>query len=280
MPADSYHIHAVLTDADVDFVSDLAVQAGRLALDMRSAVSISHKTGPRDFVTGADIACSRLIVDQLKARFPADAVISEEEPGTADTSQSSRIWMIDPIDGTENYVSNDGMYSVMIGLLVDHQPAYGWVYGPGSDSLYIACPGRPLKRAVGSERCDLVCDFTPLDENRVRLMMGNRDREQHPWVAEVPGVEMIYSGSVGLRVAMIAEGSADVYLHLAGKLKVWDTAAPAAMARSAALEIGSLEFEGVPYVSTPKNMHEFPIAIGRAGTLAWMRKNAIAPANL
>jgi 3'(2'), 5'-bisphosphate nucleotidase len=162
--------------------------------------------------------------------------------------------------------------------LIDDQPAYGWVYAPSSDRLYVAVPQQPVVKFVGDRRVELCRPTGCLDENAVRLMMGNRDREQHPLVESAPGVELVYSGSVGLRVAMILEGDADVYLHLAGKLKVWDTAAPAAMAMAGGLEIGSFEFDGLPYDSIGKQMHEFPISIGKSGTLAWMRSQPFAAA--
>lgn len=267
----------VLTDADVDFVSDIVKQAGKLAYDMRAGVNISHKGHPRDFVTDADIACSKLLVAALRDRFPQHAIVSEEDPIADDTNGIRCVWMIDPIDGTENYIANDGMYSVMVGLVVDCKPAYGWVYNPCTDALYLATPDGTLKKLSGEQVVSFEPTESRLNPSKVRVMMGNRDREKHPWVETVDGVEFVYSGSVGLRVAMVAEGDADVYLHLSGKLKVWDTAAPAAMALAAGLDIGSLEFDGIPYMPEGKQMHEFPVAFGVPGTLAWMR--TIVPAN-
>lgn len=268
----------LLTYQDIEFVGRLTQEAGRLALKMRSSVAVSNKTGPRDFVTDADIACSKLIVEELQARFPQDLIISEEETGTAKARSTSavasrRTWMIDPIDGTENYIANDGMYSVMVGLLIDQRPAYGWVYNPSSNVLYVACPGQPVSKITPDRNLELPYVCRSINRKSVKLMMGNRDREQHRWVNDLPGVEFTYNGSVGLRIAMIIEGYADAYVHLSGKLKVWDTAAPAAMAASSGLEVGSFDFDGITYPAARNNMHEYPIAFGRPGTLAWLRQN-------
>src|SRR6185437_14481709 len=99
----------LLSPEDINFVNDLSRAAGKLALRMRADAVISEKSGPRDFVTDADVACSQLIVEKLKTRFPQDSIISEED--SADGAQTSfdpaasstaeRTWMIDPIDGTE-----------------------------------------------------------------------------------------------------------------------------------------------------------------------------------
>ncbi|HEY9792255.1 MAG TPA: inositol monophosphatase family protein, partial [Candidatus Obscuribacterales bacterium] len=165
-----------------------------------------------------------------------------------------------------------GMYSVMIGVLIDNKPAYGWVYQPTADVLYVAAPWQPVRKITADKSLELPHVCLSLPRSNIRLMMGNRDREKHNWVGTIPGVEFVYSGSVGLRVAMIIEGAADVYAHLSAKLKVWDTAAPAAMALSAGLEVGSFDFDGVQYVDS-QTIHDYAIAFGRPGTLAWMRDN-------
>jgi 3'(2'), 5'-bisphosphate nucleotidase len=262
-----------LSRVDVEYVGQIAKEAGRLALSMRQMITVSEKTGPRDFVTDADVACSKLIVDALRKHFPEDAIISEEDVTHPEAKKFQRVWMVDPIDGTENYIANDGMYSVMIGLLINNQPVYGWVYNPASDELYVAALHEGVTKYVGNERFDIPFAEATIDSDNVRLLMGNRDREKHDWVENVPGVDFIYSGSVGLRVAMIIEGRADIYMHLSGKLRSWDTAGPLAMAHAAGLEVGSVEFNSVPYVIGGNHMHEYPIAVGLPGTLAWMRNS-------
>lgn len=262
-----------LSEEDVLYVSQLIKEAGRMAVDMRSQVTARQKTGPRDLVTEADEALSQLIVGRLQNRFPNDLVVSEEEVSNPAGLGAQRAWLIDPIDGTEYYVSAGGMYSVMIGLLIDGKPSYGWVYNPSLDVLYVAEPFKQVKKFAGDSYLELPHVCLSLNNKRMRLMMGNRDREQHSWSSHaLRGAEWIDSGSIGLCVARILEGSGDLYVHLAGKLKAWDSAAPAAMALAAGLEVGSLEFDGLPY-SGSNLTHEFPLVIGRRGSLAWARSN-------
>ena len=126
----------ILSAEDIQYIRDAAKQAGELAVQMRQGVEVREKTGPSDLVTAADLALSKLIVESLTSRFPDDIVISEEDEKHADTGRGKRVWLVDPIDGTDNYVANDGQYSVMIGLVVDGIVDFGCVYAPASDITY------------------------------------------------------------------------------------------------------------------------------------------------
>ena len=129
---------AVLSKADIDYVSDLTQEAGALAASMREGVFIEEKTGPDDKVTAADFTLSKLLVTNLHKRFPNDKIVSEEDD--AKDGFTNRLWLIDPIDGTDNYIRNDGQWSVMVGLLIDLKPVFGWVMAPANMTLYFGGP--------------------------------------------------------------------------------------------------------------------------------------------
>jgi 3'(2'), 5'-bisphosphate nucleotidase len=260
-----------LTDSDISFISDLAVQAGRLAVEMREGVDVRHKSGPWDKVTAADLELSRILIKAISERFPKDEIISEEDAEHVPCESRDRVWLIDPIDGTNNYVSNDGQYSVMIGLLVNFKPIFGWVYAPAHQTLYFGGPefGSWTKRKnMDGTRFSYADDLKEAEKKR--LIIGKRDRKSHPWIYDIPNVEIVKSGSVGLKVARILDGEADMYVHLAGKLKVWDTAGPAAIALGAGLEVGRLEGKGLPF-DLSQVRQNCSVIIGRPGTLSWTR---------
>src|ERR1700722_18523743 len=94
--------NTILSQEDIDYVTAVIVEAGRLAPDMRANIQISEKTGPYDRVTSADVALSKLIVQKLVQRFPDDRVISEEDSVHKEFPPTGRTWLIDPIDGTDN----------------------------------------------------------------------------------------------------------------------------------------------------------------------------------
>ena len=262
--------HEQLTDADIDYVCSLVQEAGRLALSMREGVEINRKGEPDDNVTAADFALSKLISSGLSQRFPDDCVVSEEDSEHLFAEGKRRLWIIDPIDGTQNYILDDGQYCVMVGLMIDRQPFFGWVYAPTSSKLYF---GGPDFGAFG-RRAEQKIDYAQLSamdpRGDARLLMGSRDRKANPWVLDLQNVSLVKTGSIGLKVGRILDGEADVFAHLSRKLKIWDTAGPAPIALGAGLEVGILEGGGGALVfPMPEIMHDTTVVMGRRGALSW-----------
>ena len=133
-----------LDQQDIDYVNALIAKAGALAPQLRADIEIVEKSGPHDRVTTADFELSKLIVSELGKRFSADRIISEEDTTHDTIGKKGRIWLVDPIDGTDNYISNDGQYSVMIGLVIDSKPVFGWVFAPTTSIMYSEDPALAL----------------------------------------------------------------------------------------------------------------------------------------
>jgi len=265
-----------LSNEDIENIGCLAEQAGQLAMAMRDGVDISHKATIDDKVTGADKALSKLITSAIKERFPDDCVISEEDDEhhhvLTQTAPQKRVWMIDPIDGTQNYILGDGQYCVMIGLIIDLLPVFGWVYEPHSNILYFGGPDYGSFRRCGDkvERIENLAAIDPLA--KARLAMGSRDRKKHYWIDKLAVVDLVKVGSIGLKVARILDREADVFAHLSCKLKTWDTAGPAAIALGAGLEVGGMDVDQLLY-PLPDFLHNTSIIMGRPGSLAWCRNH-------
>ncbi len=271
----------LLNESEIQRVCELAEEAGRLAADMRALVNVREKSDPTDLVTDADLALSKLLLKELQELFPKDFLISEEDvPENFEKSaEAARIWYIDPIDGTDNYVAGDGQYAVMLGLLVAGKPHFGCVYSPAYDITYFGGPayGSYIKRAA-SKASSIAQEYKPelksdwdSQNAKIRLMMGSRDRKSNPWVHDLSNVEIIASGSVGMKVSKVLNDEADLYVHLSGKLKYWDTVAPIAIAHAAGLESGTLEEDSLPYPLS-KTIHPEAVIIGRRGALEWSRE--------
>jgi 3'(2'), 5'-bisphosphate nucleotidase len=260
-----------LATSDIDFVLDMARQAGELAVAMRQGVEVREKTGPSDLVTAADLALSSFIVERLHARFPNDLVISEEDETHFDQANNSRIWLVDPIDGTDNYLANDGQYSVMIGLLVDKEINFGCVYAPAYGTTYHGGLKYGAWKTNANGKAMRYSRPAVLNtEADARLMMGYRDRKLNPWVMAHAKVRFVKAGSVGLKVAKILEDEADLFVHFAKKLKVWDTAGPVAIALGGGLEVGTLQ-EDVLGFPLPSIIHETSVIVGKPNALEWCR---------
>lgn len=261
-----------LNAEDIAYVSELTIKAGALAKQMREGVSISEKSAPEDKVTAADFALSRMLVAGLSERFGDDVIISEEDEKHPVGGVHDRVWLIDPIDGTENYISNDGQWAVMIGLVVSGVPVFGFVYAPTSKTLYYGGPdfGTWRRRDIDSEPSRIE-PLKPIStESAARVTMGGRDRRSHPWVKEHPKITLVKAASIGLKVAKVLEGEADIFVHLSCALKTWDTAGPAAIALGAQLDVGTLDADSLLF-DTTKVRHEVSIVMGRPGSLAWSR---------
>lgn len=267
----------LLKDDEIFFFLELIERAGQLARSMRATVDIKEKTGPNDRVTTADLELSRILVEEISNYYPGDFVVSEEDAERGEIPTTGRVWMVDPIDGTDNYIKNDGEYSVMIGLLVDMVPVFGFVYAPQDQTSYYGGPGYGAwKRVDGMEPTK----FPPLKEINIgdpmRLMMGFRDRKRHPWVETLPNVRLIKTGSIGIKVARVLEERADVFVHMSGKLKTWDTAGPVAIALANGLNVGTIDMDELKF-ELPSILHETSVIIGRRGALKWCRHFLVEP---
>ncbi|MDZ4834895.1 MAG: inositol monophosphatase family protein [Candidatus Melainabacteria bacterium] len=267
----------LLKDDEISFFLELIERAGQLTLTMRETVDIQEKTGPMDRVTSADLELSRILVEQISNKYPHDIVVSEEDSELAEVPMSGRVWMIDPIDGTDNYIKNDGQYSVMIGLLMDAKPVFGFVYAPAESASWF---GGPEYGAWKKKDGEAAVQYEPLKElnpnDEMRLMMGFRDRKGHPWIETLPNVQLIKTGSIGVKVARILDNRADIFVHMSGKLKTWDTAGPAAIALANGLDVGTMDLDELKF-EFPSVLHETSVVIGRKGTLEWCRHNLGSP---
>ena len=127
---------------DAALAADLVREAGLLALELRgSGLRVDTKTSVSDVVTAADHAAERLIVDHLGAWRPDDGVLAEE--GNERPSHSGRTWVIDPVDGTYNFVHGLTWWCSAVALVVDDAPLVGAVYHPHDDLLYVGGPDLP-----------------------------------------------------------------------------------------------------------------------------------------
>jgi myo-inositol-1(or 4)-monophosphatase len=235
--------------ADLEFVIALAREAAALVRNRAGTVERLSKRNGAEAVSEADRASQRLIVAGLRARFPDDGFIGEEsDAGDLITNlpprAGRRVWVIDPIDGTNNFLAGLGNYAVCIGLLDAGMPVLGVVHDVARDQVLAAARG-------AGAWCDgrrLSAPATPLFDGAIlmltsNLLIGGRlpDFVQR-WLTEtVWKVRML--GSAALECAMVGAGVAHGAITINGKL--WDVAAPAAVALEAGALITGLDGQPV-----------------------------------
>lgn len=213
----------------------LAREAGRVA--MRFYGNVSAGCGRDGPVTEADRASNRVILAGLRAEFPDDAILSEESRDDGLRLDAHRVWIVDPLDGTREFLAQNGEFSVMIGLAVHGRPVVGVVYRPDGDVLYSAAHGAGAWRDEAGTRSRLLRTGPPGSGLR---LVGSRS---HPdplltRMQEALGISDVRpSGSVGIKCALIAESRCDLYIHPVPYLKEWDTCAPEILLREAGGEV-------------------------------------------
>lgn len=198
-------------------------EAGQIARD-RMSVAIATRKADRSLVTDADQAVQDFLMDQIARRFPGDAVISEEtqkDPQRhASVAKATRCWVIDPIDGTRNYVRRVPMFTVAVALLLDGSPNVGWIYNPMTDYMYSAAKGAGAW--LNDTRVGVAEGPTDGDVF-VALPSGREEplpRVVHDWIDRM--VQRA-TGSTALNMALVGSGAADA--AFGNKSKLWDMAA-------------------------------------------------------
>ena len=217
---------------------ELARRAGEAALAFYGKpMRVEHKEEFDEPVTQADRAVNELIVRALRERFPGDGILAEESVDTGRRMGRQRVWMIDPIDGTKGFIAGSGDFCVQIGLAVGGCAALGILYAPATDVLYWAARGhgawvvRPTSEADGSQKAERLGVTGETDLRRMRLAESRSHRgPRMESVVDALGVRAeVRSHSVGIKVGLLVERQADLYIHLSPKTKQWDTCAPEAV---------------------------------------------------
>ena len=210
---------------------ELARQAGAAILDFYDGpLTIEQKSasGDREPVTQADKAANEIIVGRLQEEFPDDGILAEESIDTSRRLSKRRVWMVDPLDGTNGFIDGNGDFAVQIGLAENGKPVLGVVYQPLTDVLYRAVIGGGTwieRHEFEVERVQ-VSDNSDVSSMRLAASRSHRSPRMDSVVQAFGFKEEVQRGSVGIKVGLIIERQCDLYIHLSPRTKHWDTCAP------------------------------------------------------
>lgn len=218
---------SISLSARYDFAMALAREAGTLAAEARQNLGALEAKDAMDYATSADHAVENLIRQRVADRF-GDAVIGEEDGGTP----ASLVWVVDPIDGTTNYIHGTSRWCVSIGLLVEGEPEIGVIHAPDEGRLFAA------RRGQGAFLND-----TPISVSHMRH--GASPVVETGWSPRRPfaaytglinrliadGIEFRRHGSGALGMADVACGRNDGYLEM--HINAWDVLAGLVLVREA-----------------------------------------------
>jgi 3'(2'), 5'-bisphosphate nucleotidase len=255
-------------------VTVLAREAGRTILDVYASTFTVAEKEDRSPLTEADLRSERLILAGLRRIAPEIPVLSEEAAKVpwATRRNWSRLWVVDPLDGTKEFVQRNGEFTVNIALVHDHRTVLGVVHAPALERTYYACEGVGAFRsdAEASGRSIRVAKRGP-GPVRVVGSRSHRGSSLDAFLERVGPHELVEVGS-SLKLCLVAEGKADVYPRL-GPTCEWDTAAGQCVLEQAGGQVLRLDGEPLDYNAREEVLNPYFVGIADADVdwLAMMR---------
>lgn len=225
-------------------VLDISRKSGQKILKIYNRKYIIENKEDKSPVTEADLVSNEIIIRSLeKYRWP---VLSEESKIEID--KKNKFWVVDPLDGTLDFIQKTGEFSIMIGLVENNKPILGVVYQPSKDKMYYA---QLDKGSYLNERGQItslrVSKNKILSKCRIvfsRNHLGPKDLA----IAKAMGIEnIVRSGSNGIKIGLIAENKADIFFNLTDKMGKWDSCAPEIILKEAGGDLTDIEGSNINY---------------------------------
>lgn len=218
---------ATMTDAQL--AAHLAQVAGRLLLEVRESDVFEGKALGK----AGDETANAFLCNALRAARPDDGLLSEEEKDSKARLEKSRVWIVDPVDGTREYGEGREDWAVHVGLSVDGVATTGAVALPGLDGGIVLRTDElgPLPNAAAKPRF---------------LVSRTRPAKEAVAVAKAMGGELVGMGSAGAKAMAVVRGEAEIYLHSGGQYE-WDSCAPVAVAQAHGLHCSRIDGSPIRY---------------------------------
>ncbi len=211
---------------DAELAAHLAEVAGRLLIEVRASGVLSLKA----LGAAGDATANQFLCHAIREQRPDDGLLSEEEKDDAARLSKSRVWIVDPVDGTREYGEARTDWAVHVGLAIDGVATIGAVALPGSGLVL---------------RTDQPAPLSPTPETLRMLVSRTRPAAEAVAVAGALGAELVAMGSAGAKAMAVVRGDAEIYLHTGGQYE-WDSCAPVAVARAHGLHCSRVD--GSPLV--------------------------------
>lgn len=248
---------------------EVAERAARAAGEIlrsifRTQFNVERKPGDEP-VTEADRKANRSIVETLTSEFPGDSILAEESEDDFQRLVADRVWMVDPMDGTNEFIDGKDEFAVMIGLCEKGKPVAGVVYQPLADLLYYASKngGAYLVDRSSTRPLKVSGESVP-ERSAIAVSRSHRSRKIDALKAEL-GIEREHqSGSVGLKVGLVVRKMCDLYVHTSGRSKQWDTCAPEIILTEAGGRMTTTKGEEIVYNTRDVLNHDGIVASNSA----------------
>ena len=241
----------------------IARQAGDAILDIYERDFTTSEKSDQSPLTEADLAAHEVIVAGLQALTPDVPVLSEESASISweERQQWSKYWLVDPLDGTKEFIKRNGEFTVNIALIEDHKAVMGVVYAPVLSRFYFADENGAFRQDQGSDAVRLT--VATHEEGQVWNVVASRSHmsdETKAFIEKLRVCELVSMGS-SLKLCLVAEGAADVYPRFA-LTSEWDTAAAQCVVECAGGRVVTPAFEPLLYNTKDSLLNSFFIVCG------------------
>ncbi|MBS3170614.1 3'(2'),5'-bisphosphate nucleotidase CysQ [Candidatus Woesearchaeota archaeon] len=232
-------------------IIDITVCAGKIVMKMREdGLQTETKSDSFDFVTSADIESEKYIMKRLSEEFPKDSILSEEKGMIK--KGLSRVWMVDPLDGTKDFKNGRDGFSIMIGLCENGKPILGVVYAPAKNLLYFSQKGQgSYVRIDGKDHKLKVSKTKYLKDAAMVTRIPHGEKREEDKIEEIFIVKKkIPESSVGIKLGLIASHEADFHINTNFRANKWDTCAPQIILEEAGGKVTDLYGNSLSYTQS------------------------------
>ncbi|MDP2561943.1 3'(2'),5'-bisphosphate nucleotidase CysQ [Psychrobium sp. 1_MG-2023] len=208
----------------------------------------SYTKGDESPVTSADYAANDIICAELLKLAPTIPIVSEESKpeAIANRQQWSRYWLIDPLDGTQEFVAGSGDFTTVIALIENNIPVIGVIYAPIHDRCYLASLGKGAFKREGNELIPIKVNDNANEGISIAVSLRQSKETVLSRVSADYEYRLVPMGSATLKAGLVAEGGADIYMRV-GPTGEWDTGAAHCILTEAGGDITDLSLNRLTY---------------------------------
>lgn len=245
---------------------EIAQHAGQKIIEIYHSKFEVIKKADHSPVTNADLAANQIIIDGLAKLTPNIPIVSEESDTVAFSTRADwqQYWLIDPLDGTKEFIKHNDEFTVNIALIRNHTPILGIIQAPTQDKCYFASQGQGAYKKIGDNPAVQI-KTNKTDHEKFSVIIGNHATDSRTLEAfrrEIGTHQFSRVGS-SLKTCIIAEGNADVYPRF-GPTSEWDTAAAQCILEEAGGKLTDMMLKPLRYNTKESFLNPYFISFGSA----------------
>lgn len=256
---------SLVTQELLNQITSIAQQAGSAIMAIYQQDFHLEQKADHSPLTEADTAAHQLIMQQLVALTDDIPILSEEAPELfIRANEQGRYWLVDPLDGTKEFIKRNGEFTVNIALIENGKPVLGVVYAPALEVCYSAAIGLGAFKAQGQHPATPI-KVAAHQKSQPWRVVGSRSHageSMQAFLEKLGQYELIAMGS-SLKLCLVAEGAADIYPRL-GLTSLWDTGAAQCVVEQAGGQVVQLNGDALSYANTQEVLNPYFLAIGHS----------------